>query len=170
MLGKRLAVICAIATLLVGGGTAAAAVSASSPVGAKAAPTIGVRHKIRLANVGPATEGSAVATFQCNDVTGAFKLSVKGVQVIGFDHLTPWDTTLVPGRYWITLSLANPGFTHFGGESVALTQDADDGLFAVTSAGTLSDVAACTYGSSVEIFGGTAADNYHSMYLEGATT
>jgi hypothetical protein len=158
------------AALSTGGGIAAVTLTASS--GAAAIGT----HKITLrgasSNFGGATENSAVMKFQCNDATGRFNISVKGVQVIGSDHVTPWDTTSgdFAGRYWVHVTLFGESLNHIYTDFPVLSQDAKAGLFTLTKAGTLPDVAACRGGSGFIIDGGSNADTNQSLYMLGNLT
>ena len=156
----------------------AAALSVPAGVGISAltagtAGAVGTTHKISLKGKNPgqsfgqAFENGATLTFQCNDVTGVYKLSLKGVQVIGSDHVSPWDRTYGPdsGRYYVGWALSDA--THQNIYTATLNQDTKSGLFTVTSSSTLSDTEPCASASTFQIFGGSLDDGGLSLDMFG---
>ncbi len=111
-------------------------------------------HLVRpVANHSTAVEGAANMYFSCNDLTGAYKLKVRNVQVIQDDGVTPWHY----GPPW-----DNPGFQadlfNSGGGweerlgEPGLSQNSKNGLFEFYGAVRyLIDPASCRTGEIVMV-------------------
>jgi hypothetical protein len=108
---------------------------ASAALDMRAAGAIGITHKLAgttKQNFSLAPERPTI-TFTCNDATLAYKFKATNVQVIKRDHVTPWDTY----ELRIVVSHLTAPFDAFRVFDIPLTQNATNGLFTATSAGTL---------------------------------
>lgn len=113
--------------------------SGSAPAGAASA-----NHTVKLTGPGTslAYESKAKAKFTCSSTTGTFTLTASGIQVIGSNHLTPWDTTLTTGHsYWISFWV--DGYFAGSPDALALTQNPTTGLYGGTTTGYLDSASEC---------------------------
>jgi hypothetical protein len=146
-LKKIMSMLVAIA---VAGGATAFVLSSMESAGA-----VGVTHQLvtPVSNDSLAVEKTAVFSFKCNDVTGKYTVSVKGVQVIKSDHVTPWETS--GGFYEVGIVLTPSPTDGTVQESwlLNLTQNTTNGLFRGAMTGTLSNVPLCHSGEDVRAIG-----------------
>jgi hypothetical protein len=138
---------------------AAIGVASSSPAGA-------VSHSHHLSgcypslckpqNFSAAIEPLAQLTFVCNDVTGAYKLTVKNVQVIESDHVTPW------ANLYVGFAVNNGGNDWQGPHypvGMQLVQSSTNGLFDATASGTMPDPTVCANGPGGALYDESLATN-----------
>ncbi len=128
--------------------------SGSAPAGAASA-----NHTVKLTGPGTslAYESKAKAKFTCSSTTGTFTLTASGIQVIGSNHLTPWDTTLTTGHsYWISFWV--DGYFAGSPDALALTQNPTTGLYGGTTTGYLDSASECASGNPLLVFGGVSSD------------
>lgn len=123
---------------------AASVVPSSVQAGASSAT-----HKAKLAsNRGNAIEPKANGKFTCSSLYNSWTLSIKGVQVIGSDGVTPWDTTDNFGHYFVEVFIGAENF------SVTLAQNSSTGLFDGYGSGVFSRGGECLANSGVQVVGG----------------
>ena len=74
-------------------GMAVGAVAATGLVSSAPAAASSTTHKVKLeGNHAGAVEPRTKGKFTCSTLTDSWTLSITGVQVIGADGITPWDT------------------------------------------------------------------------------
>jgi len=136
---------------------AATGVLSSAP--AAAASTT---HRANLeGNHGGAVEPKAKGKFYCNSLTDSWALSVTGVQVIGADGVTPWDTGHAvgynpdPGHYYVYVEIGPPNGDIF---VVTLSQDPKTGLYEANTSQRVGTAFGCEKGTVVRVGGGTATE------------
>ena len=156
MTHRRIAVLM-LGTALLTLATAVPAVFTGVPDGSVQAGAASATHTVKLAGPGTslAYEPKAKAKFTCNSTTGAFTLTSSGIQVIGSNHVTPWDTQAT-GSYWISFWV--DGSFSFAPQLLGLTQDPTTGFYGGTGTGFLDAPSDCSKGNPVLVFGGVDTD------------
>jgi hypothetical protein len=154
---RRIALGALLVTSVTVGCVAATGVLSSAP--AAAASTT---HTARLeGNLGGAVEPEAKGKFYCNSLTESWALSITGVQVIGADGVTPWDTGHVlgynpdPGHYYLYVEVGPPNGDIF---VVTLAQDPKTGLYEANTSDSVGSTFGCGKGTIVRVGGGTATE------------
>jgi hypothetical protein len=119
-------------------------------------------HKAKLVgNHGGAIEPRVKGKFTCSTLTESWTLSITGIQVIGRDGVTPWDTGRTigynpdPGHYYVYVEVGPPNGDIW---VVNLTQDPSTGLFGVNATQDVGGAFGCGTGTVVQVGGGTAAE------------
>jgi hypothetical protein len=85
------------------------------------------------------------------------RAEISTIQVIGSDHVTPWETTETSGlAYWITFIVDGEFASSF--IISELNQDPPTGLYGVTTTGFLNSAINCGAGDPLIVFGGVDSD------------
>jgi hypothetical protein len=145
-----------VTSVTVGAVTAAGVVSSAPAAGSS------TTHKAKLVgNHAGAVEPRAKGKFTCSILTESWTLSISGIQVIGADGVTPWDTGRAigynpdPGHYYVYVEIGPPNGDIF---VVTLSQDPKTGLYETTTSQSVGGAFGCGKGTVVQVGGGTATE------------
>jgi hypothetical protein len=154
---RRVTLGALLVTSVAVGPVAATGVLSSNP--AAAASTT---HSAKLkGNHAGAVEPEAKGKFYCNSLTESWALSITGVQVIGADGVTPWDTGHVigynpdPGHYYLYVEIGPPNGEIF---VVTLSQDPKTGLYEANTSQSVGAAFGGGKGTIVQVGGGTGTE------------
>ena len=116
-------------------------------------------HKAKLeGNKGGAVEPKAKGKLICSTLTDTWTLSITGIQVIGRDGVTPWDTGKVvgynpdPGHYYLYVEIGPYLFVK------TISQDPTTGLYQANVSDAVPGGTGCGTGLLVQVGGGTATE------------
>ena len=154
---RRVALGALLVTGVLVGAVAATGVVSSAPAAASS-----TTHKAKLeGNHARAIEPRVKGKFACSTLTDSWTLSITGIQVIGADGVTPWDTGRVigynpdPGHYYLYVEIGPPNGDIF---VVTLSQDPKTGLYEANTSQSVGAAFGCGQGTIVQVGGGTATE------------